>query len=108
MQDGHINHSKTRVTKRLEKGRVSGDLDLGDLVMQHADSLGREEMNANTSLFMIAGTETTGNTTQSAHVPPSYPPRAAADATGMEQDAAWITSVQSMWGGGASCTLLNK
>ncbi|KAI4700785.1 hypothetical protein J4E81_003749 [Alternaria sp. BMP 2799] len=57
----HFNHSVTRVTKRLEKGRDSEGVDLWDLVLGQKEGRGltRGEMDANASLFMIAGTETT-------------------------------------------------
>lgn len=58
---GHFQHSVTRVTKRLEKGRDSEGLDLWDLVLaqQEGKGLTRGEMDSNASLFMLAGTETT-------------------------------------------------
>jgi cytochrome P450 len=57
----HFNHSVTRVTKRLEKGRETKGVDLWDLVLAQKEGQGltRGEMDANASLFMIAGTETT-------------------------------------------------
>ena len=57
----HFNHSVTRVTKRLEKGRDTEGVDLWDLVLKQKEGRGltRSEMDANSSLFMIAGTETT-------------------------------------------------
>ena len=57
----HFNHSVTRVTKRLEKGRTTEGVDLWDLVLAQKEGKGlsRQEMDANASLFMIAGTETT-------------------------------------------------
>lgn len=57
----HLNHSVTRVTKRLEKGRQAEGVDLWDLVLAQEDGKGlsRGEMDSNASLFMIAGTETT-------------------------------------------------
>jgi cytochrome P450 len=57
----HFNHSVTRVTKRLEKGRDSEGVDLWDLVLAQKEGKGltRGEMDSNASLFMIAGTETT-------------------------------------------------
>ncbi|KAL1799918.1 hypothetical protein ACET3X_000260 [Alternaria dauci] len=57
----HFNHSVTRVTKRLEKGRDTEGVDLWDLVLGQKEGRGltREEMDANSSIFMIAGTETT-------------------------------------------------
>ncbi|CAO2647926.1 Nn.00g088480.m01.CDS01 [Neocucurbitaria sp. VM-36] len=60
-RDSHFNHSVTRVTKRLEKGRDSEGVDLWDLVLSQKEGRGlsRPEMDANASLFMIAGTETT-------------------------------------------------
>lgn len=62
LADAHFTHSSTRVSKRLEKGRDSEGVDLWDLVLQSEDKgkgLTRAEMNANSSLFMVAGTETT-------------------------------------------------
>lgn len=57
----HFEHSVTRVTKRLEKGRDTAGVDLWDLVLNQQDGKGltRAEMDANASVFMIAGTETT-------------------------------------------------
>lgn len=57
----HYQHSVDRVTKRLEKGRESEGVDLWDLVLAQKEGKGltRGEMDANASLFMIAGTETT-------------------------------------------------
>ncbi|KAF1947874.1 cytochrome P450 [Clathrospora elynae] len=57
----HFQHSVTRVTKRLEKGRDTEGMDLWDLVLAQKEGRGltREEMDANASIFMIAGTETT-------------------------------------------------
>ncbi|USP73808.1 cytochrome p450 protein [Curvularia clavata] len=57
----HFSHSTTRVTKRLEKGHNSEGTDLWDLVLSQKDGNGltRPEMDANSSLFMVAGTETT-------------------------------------------------
>lgn len=57
----HFQHSVNRVTKRLEKGRESGDVDIWDLVLGQKEGRGltRAEMDSNASLFMIAGTETT-------------------------------------------------
>jgi cytochrome P450 len=62
-QYNHFNHSATRVTKRLGKGRASEGVDLWDLILQQQDKgkqgLTRGEMDQNAGLFMIAGTETT-------------------------------------------------
>jgi cytochrome P450 len=59
----HLNHSATRVTKRLEKGRASEGIDLWDLVLKQEEKgtvgLTRAEMDVNAGLFMVAGTETT-------------------------------------------------
>lgn len=57
----HFSHSVTRVTKRLEKGTNSEGADMWDLVLGQKEGRGlsRDEMDANSSLFMIAGTETT-------------------------------------------------
>jgi cytochrome P450 len=57
----HFQHSVTRVTKRLEKGRDTEGVDLWDLVLAQKEGKGltRGEMDSNASLFMIAGTETT-------------------------------------------------
>jgi hypothetical protein len=56
----HFQHSVDRVTKRLEKGRSEGK-DLWDFALRQEEEKGltRGEMDANASLFMIAGTETT-------------------------------------------------
>ncbi|KAF2464711.1 cytochrome P450 monooxygenase-like protein [Lindgomyces ingoldianus] len=57
----HFQHSVQRVTKRLEKGRDSEGVDLWDLVLKQPEGQGlsRGEMDSNSSLFMVAGTETT-------------------------------------------------
>ncbi|KAJ4982512.1 averantin oxidoreductase [Stagonosporopsis vannaccii] len=57
----HFQHSVTRVTKRLDKGRNADGVDLWDLVLSQKEGKGlsRDEMDANSSLFMMAGTETT-------------------------------------------------
>jgi cytochrome P450 len=57
----HFNYSVTRVTKRLEKGRDTEGVDLWDLVLSQKEGRGlsRGEMDANASVFMVAGTETT-------------------------------------------------
>lgn len=57
----HFEYAVTRVTKRLEKGRASDGVDLWDLVLSQKEGKGldRAEMDANASLFMTAGTETT-------------------------------------------------
>lgn len=59
----HFNHSTTRVTKRLEKGRESEGVDLWSLVLSQEEKgkagLTRAQMDSNAGLFMIAGTETT-------------------------------------------------
>jgi cytochrome P450 len=57
----HFQHAVDRVTKRLEKGRDTEGVDLWDLVLGQKEGRGlsRDEMDANASLFMIAGTETT-------------------------------------------------
>lgn len=57
----HFSHSETRVTKRLEKGRSSDGVDLWNLVLSQKEERGlsRGEMDSNSALFMIAGTETT-------------------------------------------------
>jgi cytochrome P450 len=59
----HLNHSTTRVTKRLEKGRASEGVDLWDLIFQQEakgkEGITRKEMDVNAGLFMVAGTETT-------------------------------------------------
>jgi cytochrome P450 len=53
----HQKYSGDRVTKRLEKGRDSEGVDLWDLVLSQKEEerLTRGEMDANSSLFMIAG-----------------------------------------------------
>lgn len=59
----HFAHASTRVTKRLEKGRTSEGVDLWTLVLEQEEKgrpgLTRDEMDSNSSLFMLAGTETT-------------------------------------------------
>lgn len=59
----HHNYTVERVTKRLEKGRVSEGVDLWDLILQQKDKgkagLTRPVMDMNGELFMLAGTETT-------------------------------------------------
>lgn len=63
MAQKHLDHSATRVTKRIEKGRSSEGVDIWDLVLsqeeQGKEGLGRLQMDSNASLFMLAGTETT-------------------------------------------------
>ncbi|KAH7402582.1 cytochrome P450 46A1 [Pyrenochaeta sp. MPI-SDFR-AT-0127] len=58
-----FSHSSSRVTKRLEKGRASEGVDIWNLVLSQEEKgkegLSRGHMDANASLFMIAGTETT-------------------------------------------------
>ncbi|KAF2034339.1 cytochrome P450 [Setomelanomma holmii] len=63
-QQAHFNFSSSRVTKRLEKGRQSDGVDLWDLILQQEEKGGksvltRGQMDANSGLFMVAGTETT-------------------------------------------------
>ncbi|KAJ4378142.1 hypothetical protein N0V83_000975 [Neocucurbitaria cava] len=60
-RETHFQHSVTRVTKRLEKGRDNEGVDLWDYVLSQKEGRGlsRPEMDANAGLFMIAGTETT-------------------------------------------------
>jgi cytochrome P450 len=57
----HFQYAVDRVSKRLAKGRESSGVDLWDMVLKQEDGKGltRGEMDANASLFMIAGTETT-------------------------------------------------
>lgn len=57
----HFQHSIDRVSKRLENGRASAGTDLWDFVLKQEGSkvLTRDEMDSNSSMFMIAGTETT-------------------------------------------------
>ncbi|KAJ4364350.1 hypothetical protein N0V95_000759 [Ascochyta clinopodiicola] len=60
----HFQHSATRVTKRLEQGRQTAGVDLWTQVLSprgdgEEAQLSRAAMDANASLFMIAGTETT-------------------------------------------------
>jgi cytochrome P450 len=57
----HFQYAVDRVSKRLVKGRESSGVDLWDMVLKQEDGKGltRGEMDANASLFMIAGTETT-------------------------------------------------
>lgn len=56
----HFQHSVDRVTKRLEKPQSEGK-DLWDFALKQEEKNGltRGEMDSNSSLFMIAGTETT-------------------------------------------------
>jgi cytochrome P450 len=60
-RDRHFQYCVDRVTKRLEKGRESEGVDLWSLVLSQDGKHGltRDEMNANASTFMVAGTETT-------------------------------------------------
>jgi len=57
----HFQHSADRVKKRMERGRSSEGVDLWDFVLNQPEGKGltRDEMNSNSSLLMIAGTETT-------------------------------------------------
>ncbi|KAF9698788.1 hypothetical protein EKO04_002912 [Ascochyta lentis] len=59
----HFEHSATRVARRLEQGRQTAGVDLWTHVLSQRDEenphLSRAAMDANASLFMIAGTETT-------------------------------------------------
>ncbi len=59
----HFQYCVDRVTKRLNRGRESSDgSDLWDLVLGQKDEdmqLSRAQMDSNSSLFMLAGTETT-------------------------------------------------
>lgn len=59
----HHNYTVERVTKRLQRGRVSEGVDLWDLVLQQEDKgkagLTRPVMDMNGELFILAGTETT-------------------------------------------------
>lgn len=57
----HADYAAQRVTKRIQHGRATAGVDLWDLVLGQEDGKGltRVEMDANASLFMIAGTETT-------------------------------------------------
>ncbi|CAE7214985.1 hypothetical protein PTT_05647 [Pyrenophora teres f. teres 0-1] len=59
----HHQHSVTRVTKRMERGRENDGVDLWNLVLGQKEGRGlsREEMDSNASLFMVAGTETTAS-----------------------------------------------
>jgi cytochrome P450 len=63
MQYAHMAFSATRVTKRLEKGRASAGVDLWDLLLAQEEKgktgLTRLEMDFNSGLFMVVGTETT-------------------------------------------------
>ncbi|KKY13365.1 putative cytochrome p450 [Diplodia seriata] len=55
----HFRHAYARVDRRLEKG-VNGKPDIWSLVLEkHKGRLSVGKMHANSSLFMIAGTETT-------------------------------------------------
>lgn len=57
----HFQHSATRVTKRIEQGRQTAGTDLWTYVLGQTDKgkegLSRADMDANASLFMVAGTE---------------------------------------------------
>ncbi|KAF1959746.1 cytochrome P450 [Byssothecium circinans] len=57
----HLEYAEERVAKRLDKGRKEEGVDLWDLVLSQPEGKGltHAEMNANASLFMTAGTETT-------------------------------------------------
>lgn len=57
----HFQYSVERVTKRLDRGRTTEGRDLWDYVLgqEEGKQLSRGEMDANSTLFMIAGTETT-------------------------------------------------
>ncbi|KAF2016207.1 cytochrome P450 [Aaosphaeria arxii CBS 175.79] len=58
----HFQYCVSRVTKRLEKGRQAEGVDLWSLILDSEDKgkgLSRGQMDANASLFMVAGTETT-------------------------------------------------
>ena len=62
----HLQHSATRVTQRLEHGRQTEGVDLWTYVLEQQEKgkegLSRDAMDANASLFMVAGTETTATT----------------------------------------------
>ncbi|KAF1933944.1 cytochrome P450 46A1 [Didymella exigua CBS 183.55] len=62
----HMQHTVTRVTKRLEQGRKTEGIDLSTYVLDQQgkgkEGLSRGSMDANASLFMVAGTETTATT----------------------------------------------
>ncbi|KAF3045478.1 hypothetical protein E8E12_007001 [Didymella heteroderae] len=62
----HMQHTVTRVTKRLTQGRQTEGVDLWTYVLSQQakgkKGLSRGSMDANASLFMIAGTETTATT----------------------------------------------
>lgn len=62
----HMQHTITRVTKRLEQGRQTEGVDLWTYVLgqqeKGKEGLSRGSMDANASLFMVAGTETTATT----------------------------------------------
>ncbi|KAK0647791.1 Averantin hydroxylase [Lasiodiplodia hormozganensis] len=58
LQKTHFQHSVDRVNRRLEKGNDQPDI--WNLVLQKAgNKLSLDEMYANSSIFMMAGTETT-------------------------------------------------
>ena len=62
MRDSHFKYTADRVDKRLETG--SEHPDLWNLVLSAEDGghgLSRQEMYSNAELFMVAGSETTGN-----------------------------------------------
>ena len=62
----HMQHTITRVTKRLNQGRQTEGVDLWTYVLDQQEKgkegLSRGSMDANASLFMVAGTETTATT----------------------------------------------
>lgn len=57
----HFQYSVERVTKRLDRGRTTEGRDLWDYALgqEEGKQLSRGEMDANSTLFMLAGTETT-------------------------------------------------
>ncbi|RMZ71780.1 cytochrome p450 [Pyrenophora seminiperda CCB06] len=56
----HYNHSAERVNKRIERGDDPNKPDIWKLVLEKGgDMLSLKEMHSNSSLFMLAGTETT-------------------------------------------------
>jgi len=62
----HMQHTVERVTKRLEQGRQTEGVDLWTYVLgqqeKGKEGLSRGSMDANASLFMVAGTETAATT----------------------------------------------
>ncbi|KAJ4383964.1 hypothetical protein N0V86_000808 [Didymella sp. IMI 355093] len=62
----HMQHTATRITKRLEQGKQTEGVDLWTYALAQQEKgkegLSRGSMEANASLFMVAGTETMATT----------------------------------------------